>query len=254
MRRTRRAKYRRGALTSVPTVAEIYRRTRKLPDLPWNQYVCRPVAAVVVRAVAGTRVTPNQITIASLAVAAVSAVLLVTLPGRWGIAVSIVVYEGSYVLDCADGMLARLRNQQSTAGHLFDFLMDEIKAFAILAAGAVRLWLDTGRDATYLLVGIFGLVSLSTGVALTTFVRRPEIEPARPAGTALSTPSQALSALRRVIALVEGAAKFLIHYPSYIWLTAFLGRLDWYVLPYVCVNAVYAARTLATVSLRFGRS
>jgi phosphatidylglycerophosphate synthase len=241
-------------LTSVPTVAEIYRRTRKLPDLPWNQYVCRPVAAVVVRAVAATRVTPNQITLASLAVAAVSAVLLVALPGRWGIALSIIVYEGSYVLDCADGMLARLRNQQSTAGHLFDFLMDEIKAFVILAACAVRLWLDAGRDDTYLLVGMFGLVSLSTGVALTTFVRRPEIEPARPASTALSTPSSSPSAMRRAVGFAESIAKFLIHYPSYIWLTALLGRLDWYVVPYACVNALYAARTLASVTLRFGRS
>ena len=98
------------------------------------------------------------------------------------------VLGGDVLLDCADGMLARWRNQQSTAGHLFDFLMDEIKAFAILAACAVRLWLDAGRDDTYLLVGMFGLVSLSTGVALTTFVRRSEIEPPRPTISALSTP------------------------------------------------------------------
>jgi hypothetical protein len=132
--------------------------------------------------------------------------------------------------------------------------MDEIKAFAILAACAVRLWLDANRDDTYLLVGIFGLVSLSTGVALTTFVRRPEIESSRPAVTALSTSSQPPTALRRAVGLVESVAKFLIHYPSYIWLTAVLGRLDWYVVPYVCVNALYAARTLASVALRFARS
>ncbi|HVW27746.1 MAG TPA: CDP-alcohol phosphatidyltransferase family protein [Polyangiaceae bacterium] len=238
----------------MPTVAEIYRRTRKVPDLPWNQYVCRPVAAVVVRAVADTRVTPNQITVASLGVAAIAAALLVALPGRWGLALSIVVYEGSYVLDCADGMLARLRNQQSTAGHLFDFLMDEIKAFAVLGASSVRLWLDAGHDDTYLLVGIVALVSLSTGVALTTFVRRPEIEPARPAATAVSAPSQAPSPLRRGLGFVESIAKFVIHYPSYIWLAAFAGRLDWYLVPYACVNALYAARTLANVSLRFGRA
>ena len=237
----------------MPTVAEIYRRTRKLPDLPWNQYVCRPVAAVVVHAVADTRVTPNQITIASLAVAALSAVLLVVLPGRWGLALSILVFESSYVLDCADGMLARLRNLQSTQGHLFDFLMDEIKAFAMLGATAVRLWLDAGRDDVYLLVGIVGLVCLSTGIALTTFVRRPEIEARGPTPAVPSAPAQPPSAARRAIGFVERIAKFLIHYPSYIWLAAFAGRLDWYLFPYACVNALYAARTLAGVVLRFGR-
>jgi phosphatidylglycerophosphate synthase len=236
----------------MPTIAETYRLTRKIPDLPWNQYVCRPVAAVVVHAVSGTRITPNQITLASLVVALCAAALLLLLPSHFGLIAAILVYEASYVLDCADGMLARLRNQQSTAGHLFDFLMDEIKAFAILGASSVRLWLEHGRDANYLLLGIFGLVSLSTGVALTTFVRRPEIEPPRAAPVEASAPAKAASKVGLVVGVLERLAKFLIHYPSYIWIVALAGRLDWYLVPYVAVNALYAARTLAGVALRFG--
>ena len=238
----------------MATIAETYRLTRKVPDLPWNLYVCRPVAAVFVHAVAGTRVTPNQITLASLVVAACAAALLVSVPGLPGLVVAIVVFELSYVLDCADGMLARLRNQQSTAGHLFDFLMDEIKAFAILGASAVRLWLDRGHDATYLVLGILGLVSLATGVALTTFVRRPEIEGPRAPAPAGAGASRSKSPLRILIGFAESVAKLVIHYPSYIWITALAGRLDWYFFPYIAVNALYAARTLATVALRFGRS
>jgi phosphatidylglycerophosphate synthase len=238
----------------MPTIAETYRLTRKIPDLPWNLYVCRPVAAVVVHAVADTAVTPNQITLASLGVAVLSAALLALLPGYLGLLFAVFVFELSYVLDCADGMLARLRQQQSTAGHLFDFLMDEIKAFAILGASAVRLWKDTDHDATYLLLGIGGLVALATGVALTTFVRRPEIDTTRVVGesTALAVPARG-SPLRAAVGFAERIAKVLIHYPSYIWLAALLGRLDWYLLPYVAVNALYAARTLLSVGVRFGR-
>lgn len=237
----------------MATIAETYRLTRKIPDLPWNLYVCRPVAAVFVHAAAETRVTPNQITLASLVVAVFAAVLLVLLPGFVGLAVAVVVFELSYVLDCADGMLARLRNQQSTAGHLFDFLMDEIKAFAILGASAVRLWLDRNHDATYLLLGIAGLVSLATGVALTTFVRRPEIEGARsPTAATDGGASRRKSPVRVLVGLAESAAKLVIHYPSYIWIAALAGRLDWYFFPYVAVNALYAVRTLAAVGLRFG--
>ena len=240
----------------MPTIAETYRLTRKLPDLPWNQYVCRPVAAVVVHALADTRVTPNQITLASLVVAACAAALLVVLPAGSTVAlvVAVLVFEASYVLDCADGMLARLRNQQSTAGHLFDFLMDEIKAFAILGASSVRLWLEHGRDERYLLLGIFGLVSLATGVALTTFVRRPEIETPRAATPGVPAATKSRSPIGVVIGLVERVAKLVIHYPSYIWIAALAGRLDWYLVPYVAVNGLYAARTLASVALRFGRS
>ena len=46
---------------------EVYQRTKKVPDLFWNRFVCRPVAAVVVSAVKDTRVTPNQLTLASFA-------------------------------------------------------------------------------------------------------------------------------------------------------------------------------------------
>jgi len=248
-----RASSRSKVAVIVATIAETYRLTRKVPDLPWNFYVCRPVAAVFVHAAAETRITPNQITLASLVVAGVAAALLVLLPGLAGLVVAVVVFELSYVLDCADGMLARLRNQQSTAGHLFDFLMDEIKAFAILGASAVRLWLDRSHDATYLLLGIAGLVSLATGVALTTFVRRPEIEgPRPPTATAEGGASRPRSAGRRLVGLAESAAKLVIHYPSYIWIAALAGRLDWYLFPYVAVNALYAARTLAAVAVRFG--
>jgi hypothetical protein len=58
--------------------------------------------------------------------------------------------------------------------------------------------------------------------------------------------------VRRLVGLVEGAAKLVIHYPSYIWITVLAGRLDWYLFPYVAVNALYAARTLAAVAVRFG--
>jgi phosphatidylglycerophosphate synthase len=235
----------------MATIAETYRLTKKSPDLPWNEYVCRPVAAVLVHALRGSRVTPNQVTLAALAVALVSAALLVMLPGHVGLVVAVFVFELSYVLDCADGMLARLRNVQSTAGHLFDFLMDEIKAFAILGASAIRLWAEYGGDPTYLLIGIFGLVSLASGVALTTFVRRPEIAVTGPERSGIVRKTTAPP--RTLVGTLESVAKLLIHYPSYIWIVAIVGRLEWYLFPYVIVNALYAARALLQVAVRFGR-
>jgi len=228
------------------TVDEVYRFTKKTPDLPWNEYVCRPLAAPIVLALSKTSVTPNQVTLASLLVAVVSMVLLVGAPGDAGLVVAAVVFEASYVLDCADGMLARLRNVQSTPGHLFDFLMDEIKAFGILGACSVRLFFYRNEDSGFLIAGIFGLVVLATGIALTTFVRRPEIAP--PAATAWGAKSRP-----SIVSLFERAAKLVIHYPSYFLFVAISGRLEIYFFPYIAVNALYAAMTLASVALRFGR-
>jgi phosphatidylglycerophosphate synthase len=230
---------------------EVYLKTRKVPDLFWNLYVCRPPAAVLVAALENTRVTPNQITLSAVFVAFLSALLLLFVPGYWGAVAAIVVFQLSYVLDCADGMLARLRGVQSTAGHLLDFLMDEIKAFVLLAAVAVRLYFEHA-DVRFLLVGLFGLVALASGIALTTFMRRPEIAPPRAEGGS-EAPSKP-SLLRRMVGLAERVAKFLIHYPSYILFAALSGHLEVYFYPYVAVNALYAAKAFASVSSRFGRS
>jgi phosphatidylglycerophosphate synthase len=226
----------------------VYQKTRKVPDLFWNMYVCRPVAAVLVDLLKDTRVTPNQITLAAVVVAVASAVLLLILPGHQGLVVAIVVYQVSYVLDCADGMLARWRGVQSTPGHLLDFLMDEIKAFVVLGAVAVRLYYDRGHDALFLMLGIGGLVALASGIALTTFQRRPEI-----VGSAAEKSAAPVSLIKRAVRAIEGVAKFLIHYPSYILYAAIAGRIEYYFYPYIAVNGVYALRAFAGVAMRFGR-
>ena len=232
------------------SAAEVYRKTRKVPDLFWNAYVCRPIAAVFVSAVERTRLTPNQITISAVFVALVSVALLLALPGHLGLILGALVFELSYVLDCADGMLARWRGTASPVGHLLDFLMDELKAFLLLAAVAVRLFREHG-DTRFLLLGLFGLVVLASGIALTTFVRRPEVM--GPAGTPAG-PATERSVVRRAIGFVESGAKFLIHYPSYLLIVALIGRIELYFVPYVAVNALYAARAFAGVAWRFGRS
>ena len=83
------------------------------------------------------------------------------------------MFEFSFVLDCADGQLARLRKMASPLGHLLDFLMDELKAMLIFGCVAVRMWRETG-DVRMLLVGLGGGFCLASGIALTSFMRRPE--------------------------------------------------------------------------------
>jgi len=232
----------------VPSVAEIYRASKKKRDINWfTEWIARPPAAVVVWLLRNTSITPNQITFLSAFVAAGACAMFIFLPGYWWLVAAAFVFEFSFVLDCADGMLARWRGIQSTPGHLLDFLMDEIKAFVILGAVAVRLFQERG-DPLFLLLGIAGLVALASGIALTTFQRRPEI--AGPAGTATNGP---VSFVKKVIRLVERGAKFLIHYPSYILYAALAGHIEYYFYPYLAVNAVYALRAFTGVAVTFGR-
>jgi phosphatidylglycerophosphate synthase len=225
---------------------EVYQQTKKPIDNFWTAYLSRPVAAVFVAWFEPTRITPNQVTLLSFLVGMLSAFWLALMPGHWALIVGALLFQFAYVLDCVDGMLARARKTSSPQGHLLDFLMDELKAIAFLGAIALRLYFET-QQSYYLILGVVGLVALSSGLSLTTFTRRPEMLP-QPLATN-ETPT-----LRPLhIRLIEGVAKFLIHYPSYFLYVAIANRADLYLFAYMGINLLYYARTFLSVALRAGR-
>src|SRR5438477_7955593 len=135
-------------------VVEIYRSSKKKKDINWfTEHVARPPAAVVVYALKGTPITPNQVTFLSALVAAGACAMFALLPGYVWLVAAALVFEFSFVLDCADGQLARLRKTASPLGHLLDFLMDELKAMLLLGCVTVRLWRETD-DVRLLIVGL----------------------------------------------------------------------------------------------------
>jgi hypothetical protein len=230
-------------------VASIYRASKKKQDINWfTEHIARPPAAVVVYAVKGTRITPNQITFMSAVIAAGACAMVAALPGWDWLIIAAAIFEFSFVLDCADGQLARLRKQASTVGHLLDFLMDELKAMLLYGCVAVRLWQETA-DVRLLLVGIGGLFCLASGIALTSFMRRPEYgakpptEDGQPAEVAKKGP----------VAIIEFVARIIVHYPQYIWICAIADRIDIYFWAYTAVNALYFAKSMATILFKLGR-
>lgn len=226
-------------------IVAIYRASKKSNDINWfTANVARPPAALVVYLAQRTRITPNQITFLSVVVASAACALWIAVPGYAALVAGALIFELSFVLDCADGQLARLRKQASPIGHLLDFLMDELKAMLVLGSIAVRLWLETG-DERLLVIGLGGLFCLAAGISLTTFTRRPEY-----AGPPSTTPAPAS---RGPMALVMEVARFFVHYPQYIWICALAGRIDVFFWAYLAVNALYFAKTFAGVVLRLGR-
>jgi hypothetical protein len=238
-------------------IANAYRRSRKPNDIFWNTYVARPAAAVLLVPLERTRITPNQVTFASLVVFAAAVALMIVRPGHVGLLLAVLVIELSYVLDCVDGQLARMRGTSTPVGAHLDFLMDEIKAFLLVAGAGVRLWRETGA-VPWLLEGLGGLVAVATAISLTTFVRRPEyLGPARAAsagdyGDGFVAP--ATPARRGPLQLVEAFGKLLIHYPSYMVFVGIFDRLDLFLHVYVAINAAHAARSFLAILRKLGRS
>lgn len=235
-------------------IAAIYRASKKKQDINWfTEWIARPPAAVVVYVLRNTRITPNQITFGSALIAAAACALFIAWPSWTGLIVAAAIFEFSFVLDCADGQLARHRKIASPIGHLLDFLMDELKAMLLFGAVAVRLWRHTADD-RLLLVGLGGLFCLASGIALTSFMRRPEYgakqmtEDGQPAEV-----GKRRGPVGMVLNTFEWAARFVVHYPQYLFICAVANRIDIYFWAYAGVNVLYLAMSLLKILLKLGR-
>ena len=117
----------------IPPLADVRRLTQKKRDAWWTVLLVDPVATPLVRLVARTRVTPNQITWAALVVGLGSAVCFARGGWPWLVAGAL-VYHLSFVLDCMDGKLARLTGTGSVFGAWLDYVFDRIRVMACAAA------------------------------------------------------------------------------------------------------------------------
>ena len=232
----------------------IYRQSKKRNDNFWTEWISRPPAALVVQAVAPTRITPNQVTFLSLGTFAVAAAVLTAWPAWYGLLAGAALVQLSYILDCVDGQLARLKNLSSPTGALLDFLVDEIKAFLLVGALSVRLWRQTS-DPYWLLIGIGGLIAVASGITLTTFIRRPEYLQATGAPPLAPATDRGGHAPRSLspIALVESAGRFILHYPSWFPIVAIVDRADIFLYAYLTGHVLYLGRASLTVLVKLGR-
>ncbi|MBR59351.1 MAG: hypothetical protein CMH54_15210 [Myxococcales bacterium] len=239
-------------------VRDIYRASRKDRDIFWNVYIARPIAAVLIAILRRTPITPNQLTFLGMAIFVEAAAILAFIPGWKGMLLAAGVLQFSYLMDCADGQLARLKGMTSTVGAYLDFLIDEVKACLLVAAASVRLY-NIDQDERYLMVGIVGVLLVSIATSLTTFVRRPEyageeIQPGKPVVD--KAPSGLIAILRWAVGRF---LRWIVHYPSWFVYVALLdGHKDidgtvWFLAAYLSVYALYVAGTALLIVVKLGR-
>jgi phosphatidylglycerophosphate synthase len=98
-----------------------------------NTYLLRPIAGLLVRMMYPTRVTPNQITLASIA-AGLMAAFLYSRGDPSSVLTGGLCITLKDVLDSADGQLARAKQQFSRKGRFLDSIGDFVVTVAVFAA------------------------------------------------------------------------------------------------------------------------
>lgn len=232
-------------------VRRIYRESLKPADSLFNNYLARPLAAPAVHLLSKTRVTPNQVTFFSIVVMLLAVAAFIGFEGPLGLWLGVACVELSYILDCCDGQLARVTGRTSAVGASLDFLMDELKAYLLVAAISVRWALHDGGGHVALFAGIASLVVVGSALSLTKFVRSPEY--AEATGTAQVQHGQSAGSRSGPLWPIEALARLVSQYPTTLPLFALFGALHVFLYAYAAVHLLYVGRTTLVLLLRLGR-
>ncbi len=159
----------RGVRPDDAEPAWSFARTQKDPtvDELIDLYFHRPIAYELLRPWEHTswRPTPNQFTLTGGAIGLLAAaVVMVAAPGSllWPVAAFLMFFAN--ILDCCDGMLARLTGQASTRGMLLDGMIDFIVGVSFWLAVSIRTAPEWGVAAVPAALAIILSILVHTGL------------------------------------------------------------------------------------------
>ncbi|WP_067501444.1 CDP-alcohol phosphatidyltransferase family protein [Actinoplanes sp. TFC3] len=136
------------------TLGEIRTRTYKDRDAWWTVWLVDPLASRLVRLVApASWITPNGLTMGAFLLGIASAACFAQGDYVW-LAVGALIFHLSFVLDCMDGKIARLKGTGSVFGAWLDYVFDRLRVLICAIALMGGQYAKTGNIHYLWLAGV----------------------------------------------------------------------------------------------------
>ncbi|MFW6140608.1 MAG: CDP-alcohol phosphatidyltransferase family protein [Acidobacteriota bacterium] len=129
-----------------------------------NAWINRPLAWPIVKTLKPTKITPNQVSVASFLIGIGGAVCFAMGSPFWFIAGGILAQLSS-IVDCADGMLARAKNIETVFGRYLDIFLDRLVEFFLIGSVGLGLFKYTGQS-LFLIIALLGSAAYFLHVSL----------------------------------------------------------------------------------------
>jgi len=185
------------------------------------RHVERPISLAISRRLASTAVTPNQMTLASMAIGLAGAPFFLSAEWPWQTAGALLFLAHS-ILDGCDGELARLKFQESRWGGVLDFWSDNIVHIATFSCMAVG-WSRAIDEAWPLLLGAAAVLGNLASAGFVHWRMMRAKDGAGPLFTSVSA-----SPARRLARLLDALSR-----RDFIYLVVALGlfgKANWFLL------------------------
>jgi phosphatidylglycerophosphate synthase len=145
----------------APTIAELRKKTQDRPDKHdfYMWAVMRKISVYVTWLFTMTPMTPNQVTILSMAFGIAGACFFLSSnPMMW--VFGWIVLQINLLLDQVDGELARYKNKQTMFGYMLDEINHPITNIAVFSAMTIGIYTLVNSQA-FLILGILSVLGIS---------------------------------------------------------------------------------------------
>jgi phosphatidylglycerophosphate synthase len=135
------------------TLRDVRERTYKERDSWWTVLLVDPLASrLVVTTANRTSITPNQLTVLGFILGAIASVLF-WVASPWALVLGAGCFHLSFVLDCMDGKIARLKGNGTVLGGWLDYVFDRVRVLTCTLALMWGQYRATDKE-LYLLLGV----------------------------------------------------------------------------------------------------
>ncbi len=138
-------------------IKELYKKVYKKDSDKIFRYISRPIAFIFLKPLTYLPITANQISLLSIALALISAVIISFSGYRYNI-LACLILQIVLILDCTDGMLARYRNCLTKYGLYMEFLFHEIVPASLFFALGINAYKQIDNIIPVYLGGIIVLL------------------------------------------------------------------------------------------------
>ena len=241
-----------GGQKPAPTLLDLYRASQKPSDSLFNRFLARPLATLLLPTLLRSPLTPNQLTFIGLALMVAATASLAFASGSVGLWVGVALLELSYVIDCCDGQLARLKEMSSPVGGALDFMIDELKAYLLIGAIGARWFLETS-EVEALWVALLSLIVFASAISLTKFTRS-EVYCAA-IGRSPVADGSAAGERRGRWWPIRALLRLITQYPASFPIFAFFGLdgLQAFLYSYGALHLLYAGQRFLEILLQLAR-
>jgi len=133
-----------------------------------DRYIIRKISGFITGFLVRTPVTPNQVTVISLILGLIAAVIF-SFGGHTHTITAGLIFFLCIVFDQCDGEVARIKNMETEFGRSFDIIVDSIVSAAIVARITFALYKASGSG-FHIIIGLLAIIGISISIFLATYL------------------------------------------------------------------------------------